>query len=535
MSKYAILYCRVSDQNQVDKGHSIKEQEPMLREFAASQGYKVLQVFTDKAKSATTTVGRDELDNMLEYVKHQKLAKQDGATVALFVQDTDRLARDEVDHFGIRAFLKKHNVKLISKNQPGINESIEGQLQDTIMAGVNAFQSRMTGRKVSDMKERMVAQGKTTHKAPIGYINVNKGTHDMPKREVELDPTTYTKVRKIFENYATGSYTLQEVANKANEEGLVSKNGNPLQRSTVEHILKSPYYTGQLRYKGQLKPGIHPKLIDDVLFERCRQVLTEHGHYAIRKRVPENHAKFFLKPFLCCAICGYQITGEGATGRNKKKYDYYRCIRPKGDKKYHSNRGNCSDVLTIEAQIETLFSMFILGDSIIQEVLERAREILSETHGEIDAEKLRLDAQIKRLEKRRQNLETKWLDGEFIQDDSVYHRNHKIIEDEIMAAQKRIAEISQDRKDNTKLFEGLVKLARNLPDAYTKTPPEVKKMYLTVFWDYFEIAKHEVTKAVPSKAVAALINEKLITLKDNTPQTQFLISRIWLPRLDSNQ
>jgi hypothetical protein len=65
----------------------------------------------------------------------------------------------------------------------------------------------------------------------------------------------------------------------------------------------------------------------------------------------------------------------------------------------------------------------------------------------------------------------------------------------------------------------LVKLARYLPEAYEKAAPEVKRMYLKIFWDNFEIGGRTVTKAVSSKAVIALINEKHIKLKAN-PQNR---------------
>lgn len=59
-------------------------------------------------------------------------------------------------------------------------------------------------------------------------------------------------------------------------------------------------------------------------------------------------------------------------------------------------------------------------------------------------------------------------------------------------------------------------------------------MYLKLFWDRFTLKRKEIEKAVPSEAVIALINEKLIELNDSTPENMFLISKIWLPRQDSN-
>ncbi len=505
----------------------------MLTAYAEREGYKVLEVFEDKAKTATKMLGRDELERAIDAVITCKKSRPD-AQVALVVQDVDRLARNELDYQLILKDLNDAGIILLSMNQPGINDSIEGLLQGGIVSLVAAYSSRLTGRKVKNMAAQMVRKGLTTFKAPLGYNNVNRGTIDNPDRgHVELDPDAAPKVRRVFEDYATGQFSLPEVAERANADGLRSKSGNLLQRSTIEQIIKNPFFIGKLRCKGEVIDGEHVPLIDDTLFARCRAVLSEHGHHSSRKRIPENHAKFFLKKFLRCGMCGYdKITGECATGRSKR-YDYYRCIRPKKDPAYHSNRGGCADMLTIEGQVESFFGLFVLSPDVMQEVVERAKTVLTEMHGHNDKEKDRLDAEMKRLEKQRQTYEIKLGDG--LISDEVFERNHKRIEAEMRTAKLRIAEIESTRKDNSKLFVALVKLARNLPYAYLKSSPEVKKMYLTVFWEYFDIAGQEITKAVPSKAIIALLNENLISLRNASAGDLILIRKIWLPDLDSNQ
>ena len=537
MQKLAAIYCRVSDPSQVQFGRSIQEQPEMLRAFAKEQGYSVLQIFSDEAKSGTSMVGREGLENAIILLTEKRKSLGKDASLALIVQDTDRFARNEEDHFAKRATLAKHGIVLISKNQPNISDdSAEGRFMDTVIAGVNAFQSRLTGRKVSNVKQRMVEQGLTTHRAPVGYKNINRGTHDSPERGyVELDAENAPKVRRMIEDYVTGAYSIQGLVEKYNEAGLRSANGNPLSRSSVEQILRNSYYAGKLKYKGEEHKGVHPTLIDEALFERCKAMLAQRNNFAVRKRKPENHAKFFLKGMLKCGTCGYSVTADATRGRNGDKYDYYHCGRLLHDPKHHSVKGECVSRDALEAEITSFFGLFILSEDIVTEVLERAKEVLAEMHGDTDVELKRVAKTIGKLEERRRVLETEYLDGHMKGNVAFFQRNTEQIETELGQCRLRTLQLESSRQDAARLFSLLVRLARDLPQAYLDASPDVKKMYLKLFWDRFTLRRKEIEKAVPSEAVLALINEKLIELDDSTPEKMFLISKIWLPRLDSNQ
>lgn len=441
-------YGRVSDQSQVDTGHSIVEQEPMMRKFAADQGYTIKKYFADKGKTGTTTAGRDELYAAFDYLK-------ENTNISYFiVQDTDRLARDEHDHFAIRQYLKKLGVKIISMNQPGINDSAEGQLLDTIMAGVNAFQSRMSGRKVSKILERMVEQGKTTHPAPLGYLNFNEGTEERPKRKVILNPETSHLVRQMFEMYSVGDKSIADLVRIFTEKGLKSLRGNQLYNSTLANMLRNPYYTGKVVGNGKSQAGQHPALISEALFQKCQRVMEEHNNYAVRKRIPGNHELYYLRGFLKCGICSSRITGSHIKVDNLDLHD---CSRKEGSRSFHSNRGQFAAIAKVERQVLDFFNLLELGAGVIEKVLERAKVILSETHDDVDRERTNLAKENTRLENQRQALEVKLLDG--VITDDTYKRQHIRLESDISQNKLKIEQMER-KVVNITIFESLVGLAR---------------------------------------------------------------------------
>ena len=160
-----LVYCRVSTEEQAEKGYSLDTQEKLCRDFAERNGYRVAGVFRDEGKSGTT-LGRPALQELLAKCT-------DGEPIgAVIVQETDRLARNTHDHLTIRALLKKANIKLISVNQPMLDDSPEGKMIDTILASVNQFQSDLSGRKVRKALQEKFNQGWWPALAPLGYVNV---------------------------------------------------------------------------------------------------------------------------------------------------------------------------------------------------------------------------------------------------------------------------------------------------------------------------------------------------------------------------
>ncbi|MDO8468170.1 MAG: recombinase family protein [Candidatus Peribacter sp.] len=531
MKPNAILYCRVSDKSQAD-GQSIKLQPPMLKEFATKNGYSVYRVFIDVAKSGTSTDKRDGLWDALNLIEKENKDKNKPRIQAFIVQDTDRLARNEKDHYLIRAHLKKYGVILLSKNQPGINDSAEGLLLDTLMAGVNAFQSRLTGRKVRNTVSMMAENGLTTHKAPLGYLNRQREEGGKTIKYVEKDPDKSKLVLQMFRLYSKGLYSLHALAKYMNKRGLTTTGDKPLQASGLSEIMNNRYYLGKIKHNGKEFQGKHPRLISDALFKQCAKILEIQRNHASRRRKPKNTKLFYLKDVLKCGSCGYRVTGGGSKGRDHM-YNYYYCGRLMRDPKYHSKKGNCVNLPEIHAEIQDFFGLLELTPDIVEEVKMKAAQILSETHGDMDGERAEIQRNLTRLDHQRKKLEGLWLADEVVED--YYNRNHKTIEAEITAAEQRLLEISGLRTDRTTMFEALVRLARDLPAAYEKANPEVKRMYLKIFWECFEIGGGTVQKAVPSKVVTALIHEKLINLKANSQNRKFLVSKVWLPRLDSNQ
>lgn len=478
----ALIYSRVSTEEQAQDGrHSLSAQRSLCLKLAREMGYEVLRVFEDPGKSATN-MNRPGLQDML--IRCQ----EDGSIKAVFVQDTDRIARNTNDHLSIKAILKKAGVKLISASQPTIDETAEGQMIDTIIASVNQFQSDITSRKTKKGLEEKVRKGGWPRVAPLGYKNV---TDRSGNKVVVIDEIKGPLIKEAFKLYATGSYAAKQVIDVMYKKGLTSLTGKKLQNSKMIYLLKNRFYLGEVNWDGiTIKKGLHKPLIDERTFNTVQEVIASHNHNATRAR----KYRYLLSGFLFCAECGYRYTGETHAS---KGISYYRCSRKIGHK------GKCINTIELEKQVEESFKHLQFSQRFINMVVTRVRRMYESRKKEIDTKRKALLNQKQAVEQKRDVAEEKLINGKISDED--FTRIKTKLREQIDNIQNRIDEVERIRNIKVDEIQEILKASRNIYKAYKEAPERLKRPYLSLFWDKFEMKQGKLIKAIPTKLFAALM------------------------------
>ena len=154
-------------------------------------------------------------------------------------------------------------------------------------------------------------QGLYPLKAPMGYIDNGKGKVKTP------DPVKAPLVKKMFELYAYGNFSVEQLRIKICELGLRGNNNKAYALSTLYATLHNPFYIGVIKIQttGETFSAIHEPLISQKLFYLVQDKLQG------KKTIPRNRLKFvFTKLLKCC--CGYTLIPE-----KQKQFVYYRCHR----------------------------------------------------------------------------------------------------------------------------------------------------------------------------------------------------------------
>lgn len=483
---HAIIYCRVSTEEQAQDGHhSLSAQETLCRKLAQEQGYKVLSVFRDPGKTATN-MNRPGLQDALA------LCQSDRSIRAMFIQDTDRLARNTKDHLTIRALLQKCEVKLVSVSQPMLEDSAEGNMIDTIIASVNQFQSDITKRKTIKGLEEKVRNGGWPAKAPLGYRNVGVGSDDST-RIVEVDPETAPLVKDMFRLYATGGYSLIRLADYLHTSGLRSCNGKRVRENKLHLMLENEFYIGVVKWHGIQATGTHQPLIDELTFRACSGVLRSHGGGFSRKRKHD----FLLRGYLVCASCGRQLIGENHVS---KRATYYRC---------HTR--DCEPpvrMVDIEKSIEAEFRKITVPAAVLEHAMEALQQQAEFEKSTLLSRKASLQTQRAVLTKKRDHLEAKWLSG--VVDDGDFRRLSDGLKDQIQSIDIGLLQLESRKQVDIDSIAEVIAFTRLLDVSYVKAAPHVKRMLLQFAFERFAVRNRKIVQAIPSKFMGALAGARQI-------------------------
>ncbi len=123
-SRRAILYARVSTEEQARSGYSLAQQIEALKEYAAREGYEVLEEVLDHGQSGVS-LERPGMDRVRDLVVA-------GGVSVVLAQDRDRFAREPAYHYILRQEFAEHGAALRALNDRG-DGSPEGELTDGIL------------------------------------------------------------------------------------------------------------------------------------------------------------------------------------------------------------------------------------------------------------------------------------------------------------------------------------------------------------------------------------------------------------------
>ncbi|MER7447072.1 recombinase family protein [Microbacterium sp. NPDC097977] len=205
----ALLYVRVSTEEQADLGASLEAQEQALMVEAVRRGYD-FEVVREEGKSAKSIQGRDKLVEALDLLDKHK------ADVLMAVR-MDRLSRDVGDVAALMRRSKKKGWGIILSGER-IDTTPDGEFRTHLDAALAQRERGMIGLRTREGMAQRKAEGK----------------HMGRSVEVEFLPT----YRRVLSMSADGM-SLNAIARSLNEEGVPTAKGGKWYPSTVRAIVNS--------------------------------------------------------------------------------------------------------------------------------------------------------------------------------------------------------------------------------------------------------------------------------------------------------
>jgi site-specific DNA recombinase len=201
--KQAVLYARVSTDEQARSGYSLAQQLEALRKYAAREGYEVLEEVADPGQSGAS-LERPGMDRVRDLVAA-------GGVSVVLAQDRDRFAREPAYHYLLRREFEEHNTKIRALNDRGV-ESPEGELTDGILDQLAKYERAKTAERTRRGKLRKAKEGKIVagrmatfgvdfNEDRDGYV-VNEETMPIVRRVFEMvgvEGLPIHTVKRVFE------------------------------------------------------------------------------------------------------------------------------------------------------------------------------------------------------------------------------------------------------------------------------------------------------------------------------------------------
>jgi site-specific DNA recombinase len=296
------LYARKSTDDLSRQVRSIGDQLAELHELARRDNIAIVEEFIERQTAKKP--GRPIFNEMLARLER-------GQADGVLAWHPDRLSRNSVDAGKIIWLIDTGVIKALRFPTYWFEPSAHGKFSLSLMLSQSKYYIDNLSENIRRGQRQKVKNGIWPLVAPVGYLN------DRLAKTIYPDPVRAPLIRKAFELYASGTYTIDRLVKVVNELGMLGRNGKPLFRTQYHRILQNPLYCGIIRYSGEEYEGKHQAIVSKELFDNAAEVMA-------RKSKPKTPT---LKPYLYrgvfrCGECGCFITTETQKGHN-----YLRCTK----------------------------------------------------------------------------------------------------------------------------------------------------------------------------------------------------------------
>lgn len=317
--KKAIIIVRTSTVKQ-----EIDSQRDEVIKYALSDGYTddELEVIGDAGSSA---IKLDE--RYLENIgKVYKVIENTPSIECVYAWAIDRIGRREELLMNFKNFLISKKINLKIKNPSLHLLEADGRVNSGAELAFSLF-ATMAKQEMEQKKERFKRAKARNHKegkfnggaeTRFGY-SVENGYFVVNREEADI-------VRLVFEEYSTGNYSMQKLADELNSRGIRNR----------DKLLNVPFIHKVLTTIDYIGNGNKPVILDTAVYEKCEEIRNNQTSTLLTKESKTIHLATKL---LKCKECGSNYAAN---------FDRYVCYKHRFSKRFTDH---CHNNLTIRIDV----------------------------------------------------------------------------------------------------------------------------------------------------------------------------------------
>jgi site-specific DNA recombinase len=489
------VYIRKSSDREDAQTLSIDAQKREIKKFSENHKLKIVGYFEESASAYKT--GRPKFNEMLSQIEK-------GKANGILVYHLTRVARNSFDGGRVIYMMDEGSVREIRTPEKAYYSHTS---DDKFMMQIHFAMAKKSSDDTSQYVKRdiqsKILKGEYPISAPIGYLNLDKygritgRRYDNKKQEIleriaseenrslrriEADPTLAPLIVEIYNLYATGLYSIDQLRLKSFEIGIRGDRSKTMfAKATLLRILSNPFYYGAIPWTGKIhEPEEFPEetrhfgIVEKKLFREVQDILSNKSRP--RKQV-HNHK---YTGIVRCGECGCMITAE-----LQKNVVYYRCT-----KKKKIFGINCSQKYLTEEDLENQIQREIKKYVIPEEFAVWALEVLNKNNERESSGKkailaqqrkqlTQIEQQLSQLLKMKISVGNK--NSEMLSDEEYISQKNEILEEKQILKEK-IADIEQSSDNWLEQCEQFFDFAVNCEKKWENGSPEMRRMIFSLLF-----------------------------------------------------
>lgn len=477
--KEAIIYTRVSTDEQGEKGFSLRDQEAKLRRYCELHNIEVAAHFQDDYSA--------KFIDRPQFTKLRTYARQNRQTIQyILVLKWDRFSRITSDSYFLIKEFDLLGIEVQAIEQP-INWNVP---ESKVMLGVylaipQVENERRSLNTIAGMR-RALLEGRWLGPATHGY----KSARDAKDKPIKVFSDEAPLVKEAFIEYSKGIYSQEEV------RIMMQKKGLKISKTRFNELLRNPKYVGKIvipEYKDeplQLVKGLHEPLVSEDVFYMVQDIINGRNPNKPKRNILRR-AELPLRGFLKCKSCGNVMTGSASKGRNSR-YFYYHCQGHTGcTERIKADQANKTfeqllNWLKPEQEIEDLH--IAIMEDLFKANISESKSRITKLHGEIE-----------RVNKRLKHIRTLLADEKI--DIADYNEMKKECSEELYRMEREKAD--EEAADDYSLYlRSGINFMKNLGKSYADADLEIKQYIIgSIFPEKLVFDKNQYRTAKINEAV----------------------------------
>lgn len=369
MDKEIAGYVRVSTVRQKMDGVSIEMQKEMIIKHAImmeliSKKEEII-FYVDDGWSGKS-LERPQIKQLIGKIKKNEVE-------LLLCYDLSRLSRDLFDCNTLLRMLKNHNVAIKCIYDNADFATAGDRFTTNIKILNNQYERERIVERTNDGLLSIVENGRYPCGGlpPFGYVRGKD-------KNLYIHQGDSLIVKKVFE-MSSGGYAVSEIELEINK--IKNSRNRYISYELVRRMIKNRIYTGYFVFKGKEYTNVVPPIIDEKTYQMAQRAI---------RRMTKTRKHYIFDNRIKCIKCGNILSNTHGTSR-KRKYFYYKCNK-------------CNQNIS-----ERTLNKYMKENEPVEEYMIRKEKIIKS-----------IDAKIKTLLQKMENLRERYVNGFVDEDEYLY-------------------------------------------------------------------------------------------------------------------